>query len=182
MNALPLASTVTFGKNGYLPNSFFIASKQPMTKGDLIRFDVTCIFKGHYTDIGRNAVLGNSSSDQRKLFEVAYRGEQEAISAIRPGARASEIFRRGVEGARSAGLPGFNRVHCGHGIALELYEHPLITPDCEIEVEEGTVINIETPFYEINGGAYIVEDTLVARKSDAEFLSRMERGLVEIAV
>jgi Xaa-Pro dipeptidase len=181
LDALPMSPTITFGKNGYLPNSYFISSKQPMSQGDLIRFDVTCIYKGHYTDIGRNAVVGSASIEQRKLFDVAYSGEEEAINAARPGVRASEIFQKGVEGARKAGMPGYNRVHCGHGIALELYEHPLITPTCETVVEEGTVINIETPYYEIGGGAYIVEDTLVVTTGEPIFASRMDRGLFEIA-
>ena len=95
---------------------------------------------------------------------------------------ASEIFRRGVEGARQAGMPEFNRVHCGHGIGLELYENPTIAPDNLTIMEDGTVINVETPFYEIRQGAFIVEDTLVVSRSGPNFMSRMDRGLIEIGV
>jgi Xaa-Pro aminopeptidase len=56
----------------------------------------------------------------------------------------------------------------------------LITPDSGDTIEPGCVLNIETPYYEISNGGYTVEDTLFITEQGVEYLTSMDRSLVEI--
>jgi Xaa-Pro dipeptidase len=61
-NFLP---SISLGKDSYLQHNYF-PSNRKLERGDLIRFDVACQYKYHFTDIGRNAVLG-SASDRKSV-------------------------------------------------------------------------------------------------------------------
>ncbi len=177
--AMPIATTIALAKDSYL-QYIYIPSNRKLRKGDLLRFDVCCMYKYHYTDIGRNAVLGKATATQERLYNVVYSGEEEALKLLRPGVKASEVYQRGVEGARNAGMPNFKRNHCGHGIGLELYETPLIIPSNESLIEQGNVVNIETPYYEIGTGGFMVEDTVLVTRTGIQFLTKLDRALHEI--
>ena len=179
--AISLAPSISLGKDSYLQYNV-VPSNRQLNRGDLLRFDVLCMYKSHFTDIGRTAVVGSPSADQRRKYDVVFQGEDHAIGAIRPGVKASDVFHKGVEGARKAGMTNFERHHCGHGIGLELYEQPLITPSNDSVIEEGAVINVETPFYEISDGGYMVEDTCLVTRSGVKFLTTLGRDLYEIAI
>lgn len=181
LGAIPLAPTVALGEDSFLQN-IFIPSKRRLERGDLLRFDVACIYKHHYTDIGRNAVIGEPSTQQRKLYNVVFQGEDQALKLVRAGTKASSVFDMGVRAAREAGLPDFKRHHCGHGIGLELYEPQLIVPSNNAVLEKGSVINIETPYYEIGAGGFMVEDTVVVTDSEPVFLTELDRDLISVPV
>ncbi len=86
-----------------------------------------------------------------------------------------------MEGVRSSGIPHFRRHHCGHGIGLQLYEQPFINANNEMKIEEGSVVVVETPYYEIGVGGFIVEDTLQIKKNGVEFITHSDRNLYCIA-
>ena len=177
--AASLAPSIAIGEDSYLQN-IYVPSPRRLEKGSLIRFDVACTYKHHFTDIGRNAVMGGPSARQRKLYNVVYQGEEQALSLVREGTKASAVFERGVRAARESGMPAFKRHHCGHGIGLELYEPPLIVPSNDMPLQAGAVVNIETPYYEIGTGGFMVEDTVLVTKSRPEFLTKLDRGLLVI--
>ena len=79
-------------------------------------------------------------------------------------------------------MENFQRHHCGHGIGLDLYEEPFITPTSNTTIEQSSIINIETPYYEISEGGYMVEDTMLVTESGVKFLTTLDRGLHQIAV
>jgi Xaa-Pro dipeptidase len=178
LGALPFSQGISFGENSYLASP--LSATKQLERGDIIRMDVTCLYKFHYTDIGRTAVVGRPTDRQRQCYDVVRKGVDSARQSIRPGVKASEVFRSGVEGARKAGMPNYERVHCGHGIALEMYEFPSIIPSSNTIIEEGSVINLETPYYEVRNGGYIVEDSVLVTKSGAELMSQLDRNFIEI--
>lgn len=176
LGAACVAPSIALGKDSYLQN-MYAPSTHRLEKGDLIRFDVGCIYRYHYTDLGRNAVVGKPSAVQKKYYKVVYEGEENALRKVRAGAKASDVFNAGVEGGRRGGLPTFRRHHTGHGIGMELYEPPLIAASTDMTIPEGAVINIETPYYEIGAGGYMVEDTVLVKKNGVEFFSKFDRNL-----
>ncbi|MBA7572473.1 hypothetical protein ES708_14253 [subsurface metagenome] len=54
---------------------------------------------------------------------------------------------------------------------------PNITPLSDDILEEGMVLNIETPYYELGFGGVQVEDTLLVTKSGYQQLTRNGRDL-----
>jgi len=172
---LPAFSCIGAGHNSAFPN--VIPTDYKVQRGDLIRFDIGCLYEHYYSDTARIAVLGKPTDKQRVYYNAVKIGEEQALRLVRPGTKASEIFREAVEGVRKAGISHYERNHVGHGIGIECYDLPNITPLSDDILEEGMVLNIETPYYELGFGGVQVEDTLLVTKSGYQQLTRNSRDL-----
>ena len=174
--ALPSWPCVGVGVRGVLSN--VIHSAQPVRNGDLIRFDVGCVYKYYNSDMARTVVVGEANEKQRSYHHAIRTGLERALGIVRPGVRASEIFKEAVKGVREAGIPHYRRHHAGHGIGIEPYEPPLLTETSEDILEEGMVLNVETPYYEMGFGGVQLEDTIVVTNDGYRPLTKSPRDLL----
>ncbi|MFQ5711615.1 MAG: M24 family metallopeptidase [Candidatus Geothermarchaeales archaeon] len=141
-------------------------------RGDIVRFDGGCIHQNYYSDIARIAVLGRATEKQRRYYAALVRGLEAAAEAAKPGVKASELFRVAVEAVKKSGIRHYRRHHVGHGIGIECYDIPLLGPNDHTPLEEGTVFDIETPYYELGFGGLQIEETLVVTADGCEYLTR----------
>ncbi len=153
-------------------------TRTPLQRGDTIWFDTGVYYRGYWSDVARNFSLGEPSRHARKIFEAMLEGEKIGIAQTRVGMTGGELFDITVEAARKAGATGYRRHHVGHGIGTEVYEPPLLAPGNPDIIEEGAVINIETPYYQFGVGALHVEDPYVVRADgNHELLTAFSREL-----
>ena len=146
-------------------------------KGDLVRFDLCFQHNGYWSDTGRTAVLGQPTPEQAHCFEAIHKGWETALSMIRPGAVASDIFEHAIAAVITAGIPDYKRQHVGHAIGLEIYDDLLLGPSDHTPLEENMVINVEVPYYLLGFGGFQVEDSVVVTKDGFEFLTGAQRIL-----
>lgn len=152
-----------------------------LSQGDAVWFDVGCVLDGYWADIARVVTLGEPAPRVRAYYDAMLAGADRALAAAEPGMTGKELFDITVEAVRAAGVPHYRRNHVGHGIGVEVYDRVLIAPDNDDVLEEGTVVNIETPYYEFGFGAVQVEDPFVVRSTGNELLTTLDRGLGVIA-
>jgi Xaa-Pro aminopeptidase len=169
---------------------FFPVGHEPLARGDLIRLDVGCRYQHYFADTARTAIVGEPTLEQSRTYDAIRKGVQAACECIRPGVRVSEVFDRCLDTIRAAGLPSFERHHCGHSIGLELYEPPMVVgggrtsdifatgPDRVLEA--GMLVNIEAPLYQLGFGGMNVEDTLLVTPGGADWLTSLDRELCAV--
>lgn len=174
--ARPVLYCIAVGSHSAFPNA--VPTERKIKQGDILRFDIGCIYKHYYSDIARICVLGEPTDKQIKYYQALLKGEQEAIKMIKPGVHASALFNKAVEIVQKNGIPHYRRHHCGHGIGIEIYDPPLIAPNSTIKLEENMVLNVETPYYELGFGGLQVEDTLVVTANGYEYLTELPRDLI----
>jgi Xaa-Pro aminopeptidase len=94
-----------------------------------------------------------------------------------PGVRVVDLVARGLETVRANGIPDFRRHHLGHGIGLEMYEFPVLSPtqSPDVVLVEGEVLNFEVPFYEMGTGGLQIEDTVLVTNAGVEVLTTCDR-------
>lgn len=172
-------AVIGFGDRAALGDTY--PSSRSLKLGNLVRFDVGCLSGTYRSDIARTAVLGPPSPKQAAFYAALQAGEAAAIAAMKPGVPVSEVFDVAVKATREAGLPHYQRHHVGHGIGLEMYDPPTMTPDNATVIEAGMVFCVETPFYEQGWGGLQVEDMVEITPQGARLLTRSDRGLVVIA-
>jgi Xaa-Pro aminopeptidase len=173
--AQPFFTVVTMGDRAALADVY--ASERALEPGDLIRFDLGCIYQGYRSDISRTAVLGAPSDKQRRYYDAIRDGERAAIAAMKPGVPVSRIFEIGVRVTREAGLGHYERHHVGHGIGLEPYDPPTINAATHTPLEPGMVFCVETPYYEHGWGGVQVEDAVEITATGVRQLTRSSQGL-----
>jgi Xaa-Pro dipeptidase len=163
---LPVLGCIGVGTRSAMTN--VQPSEQKLVEGDVIRFDVGGRYRHYRADIARNGVLGEPGQKLKQYHRAICVGLDVAIAMIRPGVRAADVFHAAVAAVRREGIPHYQRSHVGHGIGLDGYDAPNIAPSSPDVFEEGMVICVETPYYEMGFAGLQVEDTLVVTKDGVE--------------
>lgn len=173
--AQPFFTVVTMGERAALADVY--ASERALSPGDLIRFDLGCVYQGYRSDISRTAVLGTPSEKQRRYYDAARDGELAAIAAMKPGVAVSQIFETAMRVTREHGMPHYERHHVGHGIGLEPYDPPTINAATHTALEPGMVFCVETPYYEHGWGGVQVEDAVEITTAGVRRLTQSSQDL-----
>lgn len=153
-------------------------SDKKVNDGDIIRIDCDITFSNYYSDIARTAVVGKVSQKLKKYFNALLEGHKEALNTTTPGIKASEVFNAAIKKIKEK-IPHYQRPHIGHGIGIECY-NPLLSfsPHCNVILEEGMTINLETPYYEIGFGGINIETTVLITKDGYEdFSEKLDKEL-----
>jgi Xaa-Pro aminopeptidase len=145
---------------------------------DFAFFDVGVTYRGYRSDIGRLVSFGEPSDEIRSLFDASKAGQQVAIDMMRPAVVAKDVFTKAVEAVREAGIPSYQRQHVGHGIGIEYYDLPVLTPSSETVLEAGMVFEVETPYYRPGVGGAFIEDTVVVTEGDPKIITTLSRDMI----
>ena len=165
---LPVLYCIGTGPRSAMPN--VQPSSRRLEPGDIIRFDVGGRYRHYRADIARIAVLGEPSEKIRAYHHALHMGVRRGIEMLKPGVRAADIFDAVVETVRREGIPHYRRTHVGHGIGIDGYDLPDLSASSADVIEEGMVLCVETPYYELGFGGLQVEDMVVVRRDGAETL------------
>lgn len=179
--AQPNIGHVGFGRSGALGMLNFPEDR--LRRGDLIRFDVGCIYRGYASDTARTFAFGRPPDKALKYYDAVLAGEDRAIATIAPGVTAAEVFEATLEAVRRAGIPHYRRQHVGHGIGVGLagYDPPLLAPGDRTVLEPGMVLEVETPYYELGMGGLQVEDAVLVTEDGCRVLTTLSRRLEIVA-
>ena len=175
LGGLPVLYCIGTGARSAMPN--VQPASRKLREGDIIRFDVGGRYKHYRADIARIAVLGEPSEKIRSYHHALHVGVQRGIEMLKPGIKAAHIFDAVVETVRRDGIPHYKRTHVGHGIGIDGYDLPDLSPSSTDIIEEGMVLCVETPYYELGFGGLQVEDMVVVRHDGAETLMQSSGAL-----
>jgi Xaa-Pro aminopeptidase len=176
--AQPLLGDVGIGARGALVD--FVPGDRALRSGDVIRFDVGCVLDGYHADLARTAALGRAPGWARDAHAALVAGQEAALAALRPGATGAALFDAAVAAARAAGLPDYDRSHCGHGIGLDIYEPPLVAPGHDEPLVAGMTLCVETPLYLSGLAGLQIEDAVVVTRDGFERLGTLPRQLLTV--
>jgi Xaa-Pro aminopeptidase len=115
----------------------------------------------------------------KEAFSLLQRMRQAIAAAIKPGARACEVYRAGAAFRERQGLRSSSGL--GHGLGIECHEPPLLSPDDETVLEEGMVIVIEL-VDGIDGVSFLLEDGGLVTTEGWQSLTHLTTDLIEIEV
>jgi Xaa-Pro aminopeptidase len=172
----PRRPLVTIGERTGIAASW--PTERAVRPGNLVRFDVGCIYKGYCSSVGRTAVLGEPTARQEALYGAVQAGLEAAIGAVAAGAATGRVVDAAVEAIRANGLPAYDADHAGHGIGLEPCEAPMLVPGSGTALELGEVLSVEASHHEIGSMGVSAKDTVLVTTAGARVLNRSHHGLV----
>jgi Xaa-Pro aminopeptidase len=145
----------------------------------LVRYDVGVVHAGYATDMSRCFSLGAPAEKAARYHEALVAGQAAALETLRAGVRACELFDVAVAAVREAGIPHYDRINVGHGIGLagDGYDPPLLAPDDHTQIEAGSVLCVETPYYELGFAGLQTEDMVVVTEDGYTPLTHLPREL-----
>jgi len=176
---IPRFVVVTAGERAALADAY--ATTYRLRNGDLLRLDIGCSVDGYWADMARTAVIGAPTREQQERYDALLDGELAQLALAKPGVTAGDLFNVAVEHVRKGALPNYERTHCGHGIGINAHEFPTLNAaNSDVEIREGMVLCVETPYYEIGWGGMMVEDMIVIRVDGNERLTKLPRELQQL--
>lgn len=176
---IPRFVVVTAGERAALADAY--ATKAKLQNGDLLRLDIGCTVEGYWADTARTAVVGEGTHEQHERYEALLAGERAQLAAAKPGMSAGDLFELAVATVRRGALPSYQRTHCGHGIGIAAHEFPTLNAaNKDVELLEGMVLCVETPYYEIGWGGMMVEDMIVLVREGNQCLTKLPREMQQL--
>jgi Xaa-Pro aminopeptidase len=145
--------------------------------GDSIVLDFGGRYRGYHSDTTRTLHVGEPSIAFAGAFTVLVQAQTAARAAVRPGVEAQEIDRVARQIIEDAGYGDRFTHRTGHGIGLDVHEHPYLVEGNELALETGMAFSIEPGIYEPGEFGMRIEDIVVVGETGVDELNRSDRGL-----
>jgi Xaa-Pro dipeptidase len=115
-----------------------------------IMIDFNFVFNGYHMDETRMFAIHGMPSKALKASRAIMEIHNEVLGQVKPGRTLDELFQTSVHKAEALGYeraylgpPGYKVRFIGHGIGLELIEHPIIAQGKQQALEPGMVFALE---------------------------------------
>ena len=163
------------GEDAWLPRR--VVSARPLQQGELVLLDMGALYEGYCSDLTRTFSVGRVSDEQQRLFRVAWKAQQAAVDAVRPGIPASEVDAAARQVIEAEGWAEYFPHLTGHGVGLSIHEPPIVDKGVDTVLQPGMVITVEPGIYLPGVGAARVEDMVLITSSGCEVLTTATREL-----
>ena len=139
-------SIAASGANGSQPHA--IPSDKPLCRGEFITLDFGAVVDGYHSDMTRTVALGEVSEEQRAVYNTVLQAQETALGMLSAGVSCVEgdaAARRVIEAAGYGKHFGHG---LGHGVGLEIHEHPRLSPLAKDQpLRAGQVVTVEPGIY-----------------------------------
>lgn len=156
----------------------------PLKANSLIILDIfpRSAATGYYGDLTRTVVRGRASEEQHRLWDTVNKGQALALRKMKPGVDGLDLHNEVKRFFAEQGYPtevrdgrqvGFFH-GTGHGLGLEIHEHPRFQ---KTVFKVGQVLTVEPGLYYPGLGGVRTEDVVAITKTGIRKLSRFPNEL-----
>jgi len=171
-------SIVASGENGASPHHE--PGNRVISKADLVVCDFGGRYDGYYSDVTRTFVVGEPSPDQVRAHGLVRAANQVSRAKIGPGVECQDVDRAARQVIDDAGY-GERFIHrTGHGIGLEVHEHPYIVEGNRLALKPGMAFSVEPGIYLPGEFGIRIEDIVVCGEAGRDDLNEAARDLVVV--
>ncbi len=174
---------VAFGKNAAHPHHQ--SGQDKLEKNQFVLMDFGVSYENYCSDMTRTIFFGKPTDKQKKMYETVLQSQQKAVKFISDTLKRGKKIKAGdVDKVarvyiKSCGYPNIP-YSLGHGIGLEVHEHPHLSPKSKEELIDGMVFSIEPGIYLQGFGGVRIEDLYVYAKGKLEQITTSPKNLIEI--
>ena len=157
------------------------ASDRVIEPGDVVVIDIGGPMpSGYFSDCTRTYVVGGGPVPERvrEVYEVVRQAQAAGVAAVRPGVTAESIDAASRSVIESAGFGEYFITRTGHGIGLEVHEHPYMVSGNTITLEEGMAFSVEPGIYLPGEFGVRIEDIVVVGESGPRLMNLAPTELI----
>jgi Xaa-Pro aminopeptidase len=153
-------------------------SDRPIGRDEMILMDGGLIYRGYYSDIIRQAIVGKPNPRQRRFYAASVAACETALDALKPGATAGMLCESVNSFLAADGLGDYAITGCGHGLGLDIHEFPNLECGDATILKPGMVIAVEPSIYVAGEGMFGIEENVLVTDTGYELLTPMSRELI----
>jgi Xaa-Pro dipeptidase len=164
-HARPDFVIVGSGPNGASPHHE--ASDRVINPGDVVVIDIGGPMpSGYFSDCTRTYMVAADGAAElpsrvRDVYEIVREAQAAGVAAVRPGVSAESIDEAARSVIEKAGFGEYFITRTGHGIGLEVHEHPYLVAGNTIALEPGMAFSVEPGIYLPGEFGVRIEDIVV---------------------
>jgi len=142
--------------------------------GDSVILDVGLARDSYCSDMTRTVFMGSATDEQKKVYDIVAKANAAGRAAVRPGVPMKEFDRAARKVIEDAGYGKYFIHRTGHGIGLEVHEHPDCSATNEVIAQPGMVFSIEPGIYLPGKFGVRIEDLVCVKSDGCEVLNALE--------
>lgn len=163
-----------WGGGSFGPASSYVhgtTRKFNLEPGMVILADAGAKVHGYSSDVSRTTVFGEPSDEVKRAWETALKGQRAGIEAVKPGAACQDVDREIRRVLEENGYgPGYKNLghRVGHGIGLNVHEHPYLVEGNTTPMEVGMTFAFDGALYVEGEFGIRFEDNVVVTQEGCE--------------
>ena len=169
---------VASGPNGASPHHD--PGDRVLEDGDLVVCDFGGRWDGYYSDSTRTFSVGEPTAEQVEVHAVVHAANHAGRTAVAPGVPCQDIDRAARRVIDEAGFGDYFIHRTGHGIGLEVHEHPYMVEGNELPLEPSMTFSVEPGVYLPDRFGVRLEDIIVVDEGGGSELNLSDRGLARV--
>lgn len=133
---------------------------------------------GYYVEVSRMVSVGEPSPELIKVFEDSKVAQDFALTLLKPGAKAADVYARYSDYVVELGYPPERRVF-SHGQGYDLVERPLIRSDESMTLEAGMCLAVH-PSFTANGAHSVLCDNVILEADGPRLIHKTAQKIFQI--
>ncbi len=164
-----------FGPDASEPH--FQGGNRKLKKGQGVLVDFGAKFERYCSDMTRTYFYGKPDKEMLDMYATVHESQAKGIKAVKSGRNGREVdlaARKVIDDSKFKG----RFIHSlGHGVGLEVHDHPALAPSFDFFLKENMVVTVEPGVYIPNKGGVRIEDDVVVTKDGCEVITTAARDL-----
>ena len=173
------STIVCFGSNASEPHHS--PGKRKLKNGDFVLTDYGAAFERYHADTTRTSVFGRATEKQKEIYEIVYNAQQSSMKMIREGINGRDVNAKSYEIIDSSPYKGRLMHGVGHGIGLDVHDHPAFG-SYDFNLKKDMAVTVEPGIYIPEYGGVRIEDDVLVKKDGFELLTeKPPKELIELS-
>lgn len=151
------------GLNTSLPHG--VPSERTVKNGEFVLMDFGAVYDGYHSDMTRTVCVGHPNDEMKKIYGIVKEAQEKALSVLKAGIKSCFLDKSARDVIEKSGYGKFFGHSLGHGVGMEIHEHPNASPKSETLLEENMIITIEPGIYLPEKFGVRIEDFTVIKSN-----------------
>lgn len=168
-------SIIASGYRSAMPHG--VASEKVIQSGETLTMDFGCYYKHYVSDMTRTIHIGDTTDEEREIYDIVLRSNQALIDAAKAGMTRRDYDKVARDIIVEAGYGSHFTHGIGHGIGLDIHEIPYFGNSDET-IEAGMVLTDEPGVYLADKYGVRIEDDIIITENGCELITLAPKELI----
>ncbi|MCL4446936.1 MAG: Xaa-Pro peptidase family protein [Thermoplasmatales archaeon] len=164
-----------FGPDAAEPH--FSGGVRKLTKGEVVLVDFGAKFQRYCSDMTRSYFFGKPDREMEEMYDIVFKAQDAGFKAIRSGENGKIVDGASRKVIDSSKFKGKFIHSLGHGVGLNVHDHPALGSQMDFFLKENMVITVEPGVYIPKKGGVRIEDDVVVTKNGCQIITTAPREL-----
>ena len=133
------------GANSSKPHG--VPGEKLVEAGDFVTIDFGALYQHYHSDTTRTFAVGQPTEEMVNVYETVRKAQQAGLDYVRPNIAAFDLDKACRDVIAEAGYGEYFGHSIGHGVGVEIHEHPFAGPKSEETIRENAIVTVEPGIY-----------------------------------